>query len=124
MVKSETVVKAPGLKHIIKTKSSRLLLVLLWSTMFPYLLYGAGEHKMNDRGKIDHSQAVKLANEFVQKFYSNDPFLKDKSKPAKIKEETDRWVIFYEDKTPARLPSGLELIVEKKTGEVRRINQE
>jgi hypothetical protein len=74
---------------------------------------------VNDAGK-----ATEIANDYITAHYGNDPYLKDKSNPSRVTEELTRWVIFYEDEGVVRLPSGVEVAVEKKTGHVSRLNQE
>ncbi len=84
----------------------------------------AGETKMERSNSINQTKAIEIANHFVREHYANDSYLKDKTNPSSVTNKGDIWVVFYEDKVLARLPSGLELAIDKKTGKIWRRNQE
>ena len=84
----------------------------------------AEETKVGQSNLISQAEAIQTVHNFVQQHYSADPYLKDKASPSSVTDKGDIWVIFYEDKTLTRLPSGLELAIDKKTGKIWRRNQE
>lgn len=68
--------------------------------------------------------AIEKANAYMQANYKNDIYLKDITKPSEARETPEGWIVYYEDKVLSRMPSGVELMIDKKTGGVRRLNQE
>lgn len=82
------------------------------------------EGTVNKPIKVDRQEAIRIANEYIEEHYQDDSFLKDKTKPTSVRDENNIWVVFYEDKALIRLPSGIELAIDKTDGKVWRRNQE
>ena len=110
-----------------KSNPNGMLRVILAMVIASFLVISCGaqtEGTVDKPIRVDREKAIQIANTYIEEHYQDDSFLKDKTKPTSVKDENDIWVVFYEDKGVVRLPSGVELAIDKTNGRIWRRNQE